>query len=233
MRARLAAVVVAGAALLGACGDDTEDVAGDTGTTVPTTEAPASTTTSEPDEPATSTTASSEDVAASALAAAQAWVDTHLPGTAPTLSEFRQGDARSGEVELFRPTEGGGTGPSATTLLLRLDDEDQWQVFAAVSDVVTIETPEQDAEVPAGPLTVSGTGRGFEGAITARAFDEAGRVVAESFGQGGALEAPEPYEITLDLGGVAPGTELVLVVAGGTGLDTDTGELAAIRVTVA
>lgn len=228
MRAPVAALALAAVALVGACGDDTDSA--DTGTTVPTTEAP--TTSTSAAETTTTPSTTSDDVAAAASAAAEAFLAAHFPGSTATLSAFRQGDARSGEVEVFRPTEGGGPGASASTLLLRLDESDEWQVFAAVNGAITITAPEQDAAVPAEPLAVAGEGRGFEATLVVRAFDAAGEIVAEAIAMGGAFEASEPYEATLDLSGVAPGTPLLLLVAGGTGLDGDPGEFSAFRITV-
>lgn len=226
MRSRLAALALAGASVLAACGGDDVDVA-ETGDAPTTTEAPeesSSTTTSS----STSTTAAA-DPADAATDAAEAFLAAHFPGTAATLSEFRQGDNRSGEIDVVRPGEGGASQLVASTLLLRQDDTDAWQVFAAFNANVTITEPAQD-DIVTSPLTVSGTGRGFEGTLVARAFD-GGEVVAEGVGMGGALETPEPYEIELDLASVEPGTELVVVVAGGTGLEGDPGEFSAVRVT--
>lgn len=162
------------------------------------------------------------------IAAAEAFIATFMPGSTATLSEFRQGDPQSGEVEVFRPAEGGGTGPSASTLLLRFENG-AFQVVGAVSPSVTIEEP--GGGVEAGPqLQVRGVGRGFEATLVARAFEADGTMVAEAVGTGGALADPEPYEITLDLSAVAAGTPLVVIVAGGTGLEGDPGEFSAVRV---
>lgn len=231
MRRRLAALALA--ALLGACGGDDVDVA-ETGDAPTTTEAPAetssTTTAGSSTSSSTSTTAVGGDPADAATDAAEAFLATHFPGTAATLSAFRQGDSRSGEIDVVRPGEGGASQLVASTLLLRQDDTDAWEVFAAFNANVTIAEPAQDATVTS-PLTVRGTGRGFEATLVARAFDGE-EVVAEGLGMGGAMETPEPYEIELDLAGVAPGTELVVVVAGGTGLEGDPGEFSAIRVAV-
>jgi hypothetical protein len=154
----------------------------------------------------------------------------------PELGEFEQGDARSGEIEVFSPGEGGGTPvPRGRLLLRQLGADDGWFVLAAVNDNATITSPESGAEVPAGPLEVEGRARGFEANVVVSAFvagegdDELDRAVT----QGGALETPEPYTVSLDLSGAGPGDVIALLVRGGTGLETDPGDFGAIPVVIA
>lgn len=228
LRAAIPAVVAL--ALVAGCSDDGDDPA-ESGTTVPTTES--TTTTTAPDDE--TTTSTSTTVAApedDPVAAAQEFLDQVFPANTATLGEFAQGDARSGEIEVLRPAEGGGTANVASTLLLRLDENDEWEVIGAVQPAITIESPENAATIPPGRTAVSGVGRGFEGTLVARAFADDGTQVAEAIGAGGSQAESLPYEVFLDLSGVETGTEVVIVVAGGTGLEGDPGEFAAIRVTV-
>ena len=51
--------------------------------------------------------------------------------------------------------------------------------------------------------------------------------------QGGAMADPEPFTVTLDLSSATPGSTVVLLVRGGTGLETDPGEFSAIPVIIA
>ena len=231
MKRRSAALAVAALSLLGACSDDDD---GEDAASTTTTEAADSTTTTSTTATTAPTTASTEQPSTDndPHDAAEAFMLRHFPGDNAALGDFQQGDSQSGEVEVFRPREGGGTANLASTLLLRLVDGGQWVVIGAVNPNVTIDSPENGGEVPAGPVTVSGVGRGFEAHIDARAFDAEGEVVDESFGQGGAQAEPEPYEIELDLSGAESGSELVIIAAGGVGLDNDPGEFSAIRVTV-
>lgn len=224
---RIVAGALLAAALLGACSDDDGD---DDATTTTASSAPAESTTSTtagPEESTTSTTAAPE---ADPAEVAARFLATFFPGTTATVGEFQQGDAQSGEVQVFRPAEGGGTANVASILLLRIVDG-EWQVTGAANPNVTIEAPENGAEVDAGPLAVTGVGRGFEATLVASVFDLEGNGIVEAVGSGGAQAEPLPYEITLDLTGVEPGTELVLVVAGGTGLEGDPGEFSAVRIT--
>lgn len=229
MRLRVAAAALAGVALLGACSDD--DDGDDAASTTTTTESEATTT--------SSTTATTAPTTASTAQpatdndphdAAEAFMIRHFPGSNAALGDFQQGDSQSGEVEAFRPREGGGTANLASTLLLRQADG-EWVVIGAVNPNVTIESPENGGEVPAGPVTVSGVGRGFEALLVARAYDADGELIAEAIGNGGAQAEPLPYEIELDLSEAEPGSEVVITVNGGVGLENDPGEFSAIRVT--
>jgi hypothetical protein len=220
-------VAVAALALLGACGDD--DDADEPTTTTPTTAAGDTTTTSTTAGETTTTTTAPE---ADPVAAAEAWLGTHFAGMQWSLDEFRQGDSQSGELDVLRFREDGSPGTLATTLLLRIEGG-EYAVIGAVHPSVTIEAPSNGAEVPAGPLTVSGLGRGFEAAIGVRATTVDGDVVAQAPGMGGSMETPEPYAVQLDLSAVPAGTPLYVIANGGTGLETDTGEFAAVRITIA
>jgi hypothetical protein len=172
LRRAIAVAMVAGA-LLAACGDDDGDVA-ETGTspTTATTEAPSSTSSSSSSSSVTTesslpTSTTGGDLAADPVAVAQAWLATFFPDSTPTVGEFQQGDNRSGEVQVFRPNEGGGgTQNLASTLLLRQDDQDVWQVIGAVSDFVTIDSPANGAGVAAGTdiVVIVNGGGGLEGA---------------------------------------------------------------------
>jgi len=228
---RLVAVIAVVGVLLGAgCSDDddgavvtTTTEADDSTTTSTSTSAPEDTTTSEP---------SSEDDAAAASLAAEEFMAAAFPGHLASLSSYRPGDPQSGEIEVQRPAEGGGPGFLASTLLLRRSGSG-FEVVGSAHDVNTIAEPTVGAEVPAGPLVVSGVGRGFEASIVVRALDGDGAEVASAVTMGGAFAEPEPYEVTLDLAAVPDGTPLMIVMAGGTGLDGDPGEFAAVQVTVA
>ena len=230
---RFAAAALAAAALLGACsGDDDEGpVVDETGTSSTTTSTTEATTTTEGGEQPSTTSTTEAAPEADPLEAAQTFMDVVFPGNTAVIGEFAQGDAQSGEVPVLRPNEGGGAANLASTLLLRLDGT-EWQVIGAVNEFVTIEAPENGAEVPLGPLTVSGAGRGFEATLVARALDLEGGEVASAVGTGGAQAEPVPYEVTLDLAPAGGSAELVVVVAGGTGLEGDPGEFSAVRVTV-
>lgn len=154
----------------------------------------------------------------------------------PTLGEFRQGDSRSGEIDVFSPGEGdSGTRVLRGTLVLRqLGPDDGWFVIGAASDPQQITVPEALATVPAGPVTVEGAGRGFEATLIVSAIlPGQAQPLAEVVAQGGAFADPEPFSVELDLSSARAGQTVGLLLRGGTGLSTDPGDFAAIVVVVA
>ena len=154
-------------------------------------------------------------------------------GVPPNLGEFQQGDSRSGEIEVLSPAEGGGTSIRSVLLLRQLGPDDGWFILAAVSDTNTITAPPSGGQVTAGPVEVTGQGRGFEGSLVIEAF-AAGETTRldQQQAQGGSTEATEPYSVTLDLSGASSGDTVLILVRGGVGLETDTGEFSAIPVTI-
>lgn len=160
---------------------------------------------------------------------------THVLGVPPALGEFREGDANSGEIDVFLVGEDGATVPSlrSTLLLRRLGVARGWFVIAAVNESNTIETPTAGNSVPAGHAVVSGKGRGFEALLVIEAWlPGASTFLDQQLAYGGSMETPEPYSVTVDLGAVPTGSTVMLLVRGGVGLETDPGEFSAIPVAV-
>jgi hypothetical protein len=155
-------------------------------------------------------------------------------GDGPMLGEFMAGDSRSGEIEVFASADGAPIGQPRSVLFLRqLGPDDGWFVIGAGSDVATITTPEGLATVPAAPLLVEGLGTGFEATIVVSAFvagqaGELDRAVTMAGNFGESL----PYSVSLDLSATRTGDVVALLVRGGTGLETDPGDFAAIPVVI-
>jgi immunoglobulin-like protein involved in spore germination len=168
-------------------------------------------------------------------AAASADFVTHALGVPATLGAFQQGDSRSGEVPVMFAGEGANaTSVQRGLLLLRqLGSANGWYVIAAVNDNAAITSPAPRTTVPAGPLTVEGIGRGFEGTVIVEAF-LAGQVTRldKVVAQGGSMATPEPFTASLDLSGAVPGDVVTLLVHGGVGHELDPGDFAAIPVIV-
>lgn len=232
-RVALVAMLVVAMAV-GGCGDDDDTESSSDTTTTSASEAPS---TSEGpaalEQPAI--WPAGDVVFDTPEAAAQDFVREVL-GVAPVLGEFRQGDARSGEIEVLSPGEGdAGTSVVRGLLLLRqLGPSDGWFVLAAVNDNASITVPASSDQVTAGPLTVEGRARGFEANVVVTAFEAGDRETEldQVVTQGGAFETPEPFTVTVDLSGGSPGDTVVLLVRGGTGLETDPGEFGAIPVVI-
>jgi hypothetical protein len=207
-----------------------------TTTVAPTTTLPATTTTTPAllEQPAIWPAA---DVVFTTPEAAAADFVTNVLQVPPTLGEFQAGDARSGEIEVFSPGEGssGVLVPRGLLLLRQLGPSSGWFVIGAPNENATIATPVAGATVPAGPLTVSGVARGFEANVnvTAMVAGDASRVLDTEITMGGNLDQPEPYSVTLDLSGAEAGSFVMLLVRGGTGLETDPGDFGAVPVVIA
>ena len=156
----------------------------------------------------------------------------------PVLGEFQQGDSRSGEIAVLFAGEAGDLDPPLEKGLLflrQIGPTDGWYVIAATSDGAVIDTPSALEEVPAGPVTVSGEGRGFEGTLVVSAFppgDDAATFDLQ-IGAGGAFEDLQPYSVELDLSGAEEGDVVVILVRGDTGLGNDPSTFAAMPIVIA
>jgi hypothetical protein len=156
----------------------------------------------------------------------------------PALGEFQQGDARSGEIAVLWTGETGDLDPpleKGLLLLRQIGPTDGWYVIAATSDGAVIDTPSALEEVPAGTVTVSGEGRGFEGTLVVSAFrpgDDTATLDLQIGGGGNAAEL-DPYSVELDLSGAASDEVIVILVHGDTGLGNDPSTFAAIPIVIA
>jgi hypothetical protein len=250
----LAASVVIGTA---ACGTDDDGAALTTAETTTTIDAPATTadtTTTTTTMPADTTTTVDQTTTTQVPGLEQpaVWpapgVDFQTPqaaaenfvaevlGVPPTLGEFQQGDARSGEIEVLSPGEGTDATPMVRSRLLmrQLGPSNSWFVIGAVSEFVSIEMPQVYAQVPAGSVTVEGLARGFEATVVITAF-LAGQVdeqLDQQLAMGGVFETPEPYSVQLDLSGASAGDVVAILVRGDTGLGTDPGEFSLLAVVI-
>lgn len=157
-------------------------------------------------------------------------------GVTPVLGTFSAGDSRSGEIAVFSSGDGGSADLVERGLLAvrMIGPNDGWFVIAASSQGVSIGSPATLDRVPAGPLAVSGRGRGFEGTLNVTAFragaatDELDQVIAS----GGAFGSLQPFSVTLDLSSGTPGDVIALIVRGDTGLDGDPGDFTSIPIVI-
>jgi hypothetical protein len=200
-------------------------------TTTPATTTPAPTTTLPVPLEHPAVWPASDTVVATPQQAAEDFVASVL-AVPPRLGEFRAGDSRSGEIEVLAPSETDDDRPPivrSVLLLRQLGPSDGWFVLAAVNANTTVTSPPSGADVPPGPLTVSGVGRGFEGLVVVEAF-LAGQSAAidQVITQGGSTESSEPFQVEIDLSTTAPGDTVVVVARGGVGLESDPGEFSAI-----
>ena len=216
------------------CGSD-DDTGSTTTTEATTTSTADTTTTTEPaglEQPAIWPAA--DVVFGTPEAAAEDFV-TQALGVPPVLGEFQQGDAGTGEIELFSPDDDPSSRAVRGLLLMRqLGPDDGWFVLAVANDNASVTVPESGTTVAAGPLSVQGVARGFEGNVNVRAFvaGDAINDLDQQITMGGSMETPEPISATLDLSGAATGDIVTILVRGGTGLETDPGEVGALAVVI-
>ena len=204
------AVLVVGAALLVSRPDDRPDnVVATPDTTVAetpdtTVQEPVSTTTEAPRPTTTTTTAppvaqqpppgtaiwTSED-SVGPEGAAKRFARNYLGMTQAGLvvSEFRQGDSRSGEVDI-KPSD--RQGAPETTVLLRQIVGDRWSVIGTAARDIRVSEPSNGHVDGTPPVHVSGEGRAFEGHISVAVRTEE-EVLGEGFVTAGGGEEYLPF----------------------------------------
>ena len=209
----LVAVVVVGAALFTARDKDpSEDVIATPDPTVvedTTTTEPEVTTTTEAPRPTTTTTtapAAEEPPPGTALWTAEAGAEPEIAAkrfareylgmtqSGLVVSEFRQGDSRSGEVEI-KPSD--RQGAPTTTVLLRQIVGGRWSVIGTAARDIRVSEPSPGHVDGTPPVHVSGEGRAFEGTINieVRAGDE---VIGEGIVTAGAGVEYREFEGDID-----------------------------------
>lgn len=92
--------------------------------------------------------------------AARAFAVDFVGFTDPLVGEFRQGDARSGEVEV-RPT---ADGPVTSVFVRQLTPGQSWWVLGAATDNIATDAP-GPGDTIGSPVTVSGNAVAFEGVV--------------------------------------------------------------------
>ncbi len=113
----------------------------------------------------------------------------------PILGDFKEGDSRSGEVEV-RAVEGG----TVTTVFVRQLEDDKWWVVGAQSADIVLDSP-KTGDAVGNPVRLQGQGRAFEGHINVsiRGDDATGSVIGTGFVTGGGdVLRPFDGEVTRD-----------------------------------
>ncbi len=94
------------------------------------------------------------------VAAARSFAVDFAGFTDPVLGEFRQGDSRSGEVEV-RPR---ADGPVTTVLVRQLGDDGSWWVLGSATANIEVTEPAALATI-GDPVTLKGKANAFEGTV--------------------------------------------------------------------
>lgn len=161
--------------------------------TTTTTEQPRPTTTTAPavQEPPPGTALWTADDSVGPEGAAKRFAREYLGMTQAGLivSEFRQGDSRSGEVEI-KPSD--RQGAPETTVLLRQIVGSRWSVIGTAARDIRVAEPATGHVDGTPPVHVSGEGRAFEGTINVEVRTEE-EVLGTGFVTAGCCEAYEPF----------------------------------------
>lgn len=187
--ALVAVLVVAAVALFG--GDDDDEDVDVVDSTTSTSEPAESTTSSTEAETTTSTTEASTSTTSGTIpddeAATAVWPDpsgdvryddprdaargfaVDLVGfTDPVVGELREGDSRSGEVDVQAAADG-----PVTTVLVRQLSDDAWYVLGAMTEDIVLDDPTAGTAID-DPLQLSGQARAFEGTVQVAVFERGG-----------------------------------------------------------
>lgn len=179
--------LVAAGVLAAGCGSDGDGGAASTTSAKPATTATAPTTTAPTTTPAVDTTTAvfpsgaNPPVFEDPVAAAKAFAVDFVGFVDPVVGEFRQGDSRSGEVEV-RPTTDG----PVTTVLVRLLG-DTWWVLGSGTANIDIGDPEALASVSS-PLHLAGVSTAFEANVGVQVREDGARQpIGTGFVMGGSM----------------------------------------------
>lgn len=161
-------------------------------------------------------------------AAAQGFAEELAGFTDPIVGGFREGDPRSGEVEI-RPSE---QGPVTTVLVRQLGPDDSWWVLGSVTQNIEIDQPTAQQELTS-PATLVGRALAFEGTVQVSVLGE-GREgpLGEGFVTGSGGGEPGPFEgsVEFEPAGASSGAVLFYTLGGE---DSRVWEVTAVPVTFA
>jgi len=115
--------------------------------------------------------------------------------TDPIVGEFRQGDSRSGEVEV-RPA---ADGPVTTVLVRRLGSDDAWSVIGTATADIEVASPTTSATI-GDRVRLAGRARAFEGHVDVEVrADGVDAPIARGFVTGRGDGVLGPFDEQLDV----------------------------------
>ena len=138
--------------------------------------------------PAGATTSYSDPVVAATEFA------TKLAGfTNPIVGSFKQGDSRSGEVEV-RST---ATGPITTVFVRQVGTDSAWSVIGSATPNILVTSPTA-LQVVSSPVKLAGTSTAFEATVNVTVHDRSGgAALGEGIVMGGSMGTMAPFSSTL------------------------------------
>ena len=125
------------------------------------------------------------------VSAARGFAVDYLGFTNPVVGEFRQGDARSGEI----PVQAKATGPITTVLVRQLGDS--WWVLGASTPNIQLTSPAASATISS-PVRLQGTSTAFEATVNTEVrADDSTQPVGTGTVMGGANGQLDPFDSTV------------------------------------
>src|SRR5664279_4590436 len=114
-------------------------------------------------------------------AAATGFATDYLHMVDPVVGQFRQGDARSGEM----PVQPNATGPETTVLVRELGSDNSWWVLGAGTAAIALTDPTWNASITS-PVTLKGTAMAYEGTVQTQVReDDNSKPLGEGYVTGG------------------------------------------------
>ena len=167
---------------------------------------PATTSTSSTSSSTTTTTAAVDDTIAAVfpsatsatrysdpIAAVNGFATEFVGFSDPFLGSFRQGDARSGEVDV-RPF---AEGPVTTVFVRRLGPDDAWYVIGTATANIVVTAPTPTTTITS-PVALTGSSTAFEGTVQVQVrVDGRTDPIATGFVTGGANGELGPFQSAL------------------------------------
>jgi hypothetical protein len=122
------------------------------------------------------------------VSAARGFATDYLGFTDPVVGEFRQGDARSGEV----PIQAKATGPVTTVLVRQLGDS--WWVLGASTPNIQLASPAASATISS-PVRLQGSSTAFEATVNTEVrADDSTQPIGTGTVMGGANGQMGPFD---------------------------------------
>jgi len=125
---------------------------------------------------------------------ARAFAVDYLHFVNPIVGQFRQGDARSGEVPIRTTVEQASVGPVTTVIVRQIGADDSWWVLGAATPNIRLTEPAALATISS-PVRLRGTSTAFEATVQVSIRqDDVAKPLVESFLMGGSMGEMGPFD---------------------------------------
>ncbi|HTL87651.1 MAG TPA: Gmad2 immunoglobulin-like domain-containing protein [Acidimicrobiia bacterium] len=140
---------------------------------------------------------------------ARAFALNYLHFVSPVIGQFRQGDARSGEVPIRTTAEGTSLGPVTTVIVRQINGS--WWVLGAATPNITLTQPAALATITS-PVRLRGTSTAFEASVNVSIRqDDVAKPLVESFLMGGSNGQMGPFNASFPFASPTSGYGAILL----------------------